>query len=163
MKPSKKPDPKPLDWSRVTDDELLKMRICDLPISMDETDLVDWIHEIYAELTAKGIDFHPEVYLGDEWFSPDGDPVVSIPFYLAQPRLIDLEKRRVLEAEGEDREQFANRVTDTAGERQSDNQGDERDQYLQDSGGITPERGHSPNYQDDDIDPVHGPTPHDTK
>ncbi|PCI32428.1 MAG: hypothetical protein COB53_12560 [Elusimicrobia bacterium] len=106
MKRSPKPNPKPLDWSRVTDDELLKKRICDLPISLDGTQLVDWIHEVYAELSAKGIDFHPEVYLGDEWFSPEGDPVVSIPFYLAQPRLIDLEKRRVLEAEGEDREQF---------------------------------------------------------
>ena len=106
MKRSRKPDPKPLDWSRVTDDELLKMRICDLPISLDETELVDWIHEVYNELSAKGIDFHPEVYLGDEWFSPEGDPVVSIPFYLAQPRLIELEKRHVLEAEGEKRKKF---------------------------------------------------------
>lgn len=106
MKRSGKANPRPLDWNRVSDEELLKTRICDLPLSLKGTELVEWIQTVYSELDEKGIDFHPEVYLGDEWFSPEGDPVVSIPFYLAQPRLIELEKRRVLEAEGEERGQF---------------------------------------------------------
>jgi hypothetical protein len=97
---------KEIDWKRITDDQLLKTRICELPISITGTPLEGWIAQVHAELDAKGITFHPPVYLGDEWFSPEGDPVVSIPFYLAHPRLIDLEKRRVLEAEGETKEQF---------------------------------------------------------
>jgi len=97
----KKPDPQPIDWDKISDDELLSTRICDLPIAIAGTVLEDRINAVYGELSEKGIEFHPEVYLGDEWFSPEGDPIVSIPYYLAHPRLIKLEKARVLEAEGE--------------------------------------------------------------
>lgn len=77
------------------------MRICDLPIRIEGTVLEERIRAVYQELDSKGIRFYPEVYLGDEWFSPEGDPLVSIPYYLAHPRLIRLEKSKVLEAEGE--------------------------------------------------------------
>ena len=85
----------------MTDEELLKSRMCDLPIKIEGTPLEDRINTVYEELNAKGITFRPEIYLGDEWFSPEGDPVISIPYYLAHPRLIKLEKSRVLEAEGD--------------------------------------------------------------
>lgn len=101
----RKPEPRPLDWDTISDDELLRMRICDLPLTIDDF-LLERIQAVYGELDAKGIAFHPECYLGDEWFSPEGDPVISVPYYLAHPRLVRLEKSWALEAEGESREWF---------------------------------------------------------
>jgi hypothetical protein len=40
------------------------------------------------------------VGLSDEWFCPDGVPGIAIPFYLAHPRLVQLEESQMLEAEG---------------------------------------------------------------
>ncbi len=99
----RRPDPRPIAWDKISDEELLAKRICDLPIAIEGSVLDERIRTVFRNLAAKGIAFHPPVYLGDEWFSPEGDPVISIPFYLAHPRLIRLEKSRVLEAEGETR------------------------------------------------------------
>lgn len=102
----RKPDPRPIDWEKVTDEELLAKRICDLPVSIEGAWFEELIHQVYDELDAKGIGFHPPVYLGDEWFTPEDDPVISVPFYLAHSRLIRLQRARVLEAEGENRRWF---------------------------------------------------------
>ena len=46
------------------------------------------MHQLYRELELKGIKkFRPVCYLTDEWGCPDGEPVIGIPFYLADPRL----------------------------------------------------------------------------
>jgi hypothetical protein len=84
----------------LTDEELLDMRICDLDLTIQRTQLADRIEELYAELAARGIRFRPHCWLSDEWFSPDGVPGIAIPFYLAHPKLIRLERRQMLEAEG---------------------------------------------------------------
>ena len=44
--------------------------------------------------------FWPHFWLSDEWFSPEGVPGVAVPFYLAHPRLMRLERSRMLEVEG---------------------------------------------------------------
>ena len=41
------------------------------------------------------------MYLADEWLTPEGEVAIGIPFYLAHPVLIRLERRMMLEAEGE--------------------------------------------------------------
>ena len=56
---------------------------------------------LYRELQRSGLRFRPHVWLSDEWFSPEGVPGLAVPFYLAHPRLLRLEKRQILEAEGE--------------------------------------------------------------
>ena len=53
-----------------------------------------------TELEARGLPVRPDCYLGDEWFSPEGSPVIAIPFYLAHPRLKQLELHQMLEVEG---------------------------------------------------------------
>jgi len=58
------------------------------------------VEELYAELDARGLRVRPPCYLGDEWFSPDGVPAVAIPFYLAHPRLKQLELHQMMEVEG---------------------------------------------------------------
>src|SRR5438105_1292144 len=36
--------------------------------------------------------FHPPCYLSDEWACPDREPIIGIPFYLADPKLTALEQ-----------------------------------------------------------------------
>jgi hypothetical protein len=91
------------DLSALGDDELLKLRFCDLGVGIKGTWLEECVHQLYAELEAKGIAFRPQCYLADEWLTPDNEPVVGIAFYLAHPRLQDLERRMMHEVEGGDK------------------------------------------------------------
>ena len=50
--------------------------------------------------TCAALPLHPACYLGDEWFSPIPTPAVAIPFYLAHPRLEQLELHQMLDVEG---------------------------------------------------------------
>ena len=87
-------------WTRLDDERLLDLRFCDLRLSMAGTPLEGSVRRLYAELAAKGIRFRPHVWLAEEWFSPDGVPGIAIPFYLAHPRLMRLERRFMHEVEG---------------------------------------------------------------
>ena len=91
---------KPEDLSPLSDEELLQIQIRKLYLTIKETKLEKSIQQLYTELDDKGITFHPPCYLTDEWFSPDGIPVIGIPFYLAHSRLIKLERKMMLEVEG---------------------------------------------------------------
>src|SRR5688572_3370037 len=87
-------------WVNYRDEELLALRICDLGVRIDGSDLEPLIAQLHGELAARGIRLRPECYLGDEWFTPTGRSMIAIPFYLAHPRLKALEMRQVLEVEG---------------------------------------------------------------
>jgi hypothetical protein len=89
-----------LPWTRLPDEELLQMRLCDLRLSIDRSSLKPHIRRLYAELERRGIQFRPHVWLGEEWFSPDGVPGIAVPFYLAHPRLEQLERRIMRKIEG---------------------------------------------------------------
>src|SRR5689334_7197058 len=90
----------PAEWATRPDEDILDLRMCDLPIAIEGSWLEPRIEELYAELAARGLTFKPHFWLSAEWFSPDGVPGVAIPFYLAHPRLIKLEKAEMLEVEG---------------------------------------------------------------
>ena len=52
-----------------------------------------FVQQLYRELDRKGLKkFRPGCYLTDEWGCPSGEPVIGIPFYLADPKLARLEK-----------------------------------------------------------------------
>ena len=87
-------------WENLTDEELLNWRICDLKLKIEGTDLEVRIAELKQELLDKGLVFQPSCFLGDEWFCPDEVPIIAIPFYLANARLKQLEKKMILEVEG---------------------------------------------------------------
>jgi hypothetical protein len=87
-------------WADLPDEELLQWRICDLGLHIEGTVLEERIERLYEELELRGIRFRPHCWLSDEWFSPDGNPGIAIPFYLAHPRLARLERRQMLEVEG---------------------------------------------------------------
>ncbi|MBF0510909.1 MAG: hypothetical protein HQL13_01130 [Candidatus Omnitrophica bacterium] len=93
--------PNHIDLETISEEELLKTSIKDLPLVLEGTWLESCVKELYAQIDAKGLVFHPECYLADEWLTPEGEVAIGIPFYLAHPALIRLERRMMLEAEGE--------------------------------------------------------------
>ncbi len=70
-------------WAAFKDDELLALRLCDLNLRIEGSELDPRVQQLQAELAARGVTLRPDCYLGDEWFSPEGVPAIAIPFYLA--------------------------------------------------------------------------------
>lgn len=93
-----------VDLENIREEDLLATRICDLPLKIEGTWLAECIAQLYKELEDKGIVFKPECYLADEWLTPEGETCVGIPFYLAHPVLTRLEKKIMIEAEGDTKE-----------------------------------------------------------
>ena len=89
---------------RLSDEQLLEVRLCDLDLAIEGSALEPVVEQLWAELEARGISHRPHVWLSDDWFSPDGVPGFALPFYLAHPRLLSLERRRCVWVEGASRE-----------------------------------------------------------
>lgn len=112
-----------MDYKRVNIDELktlddtsvLKLRFKDLSLNIEGTEIEDYVKQLYFELEAKGLKFRPDVFLGDEWFSPEGMNAISVPFYLVNDRLKLLEKNMMLEVEGENHDWFMKLLRHEAG------------------------------------------------
>jgi len=94
------------EWAALPDEQLLDVRMCDLGLAIEGTELEQRIAVVNAELEARGVRFRPYYWLSDEWFTPDGVPGIAIPFYLAHPRLAKLELAQMLEVEGGDPDSF---------------------------------------------------------
>jgi Putative zinc-binding metallo-peptidase len=103
MMPARRSRPRTLAWEKLSDEQLLSLRFCDLKLTIQGTELEDAIERLYRELSMRGIRFRPHCWLAQEWFSPDGVPGIAIPFYLANKRLIGLERRFMREVEGGNR------------------------------------------------------------
>ena len=84
----------------VGDDTLLAARLCDLPIKLEGTLMERRVHRLHRELQARNLAALPHAWLSEEFFSPDGVLGFAIPFYLAHPRLMRLERNQMLEVEG---------------------------------------------------------------
>src|SRR5262245_39189556 len=84
----------------MTDLQLLDIRLCDLPVRIRGTPLEQRVEKLYRELEGRSLAFKPHVWLAEEWFTPDGVGGFAIPFYLAHPRLVKLERAQMLEVEG---------------------------------------------------------------
>ena len=87
-------------WASLPDRELLKLRIKDLKLSLNGTWLEDCVADLHEELKRRDIRVRPHAWLSDEWFSSVETPGIAIPFYLAHPRLIRLERKKILDVEG---------------------------------------------------------------
>src|ERR1051326_3790817 len=90
-----------VNWVNLSDDQLLEKKISQLGLKLEGTDLQPLIGRLYDELSRRGLVFHPPCHLGDEWFVPVGIPAIFVPFFLAHERLRKLERRMMLEVEGE--------------------------------------------------------------
>ena len=104
-----------IQWSRIKDEDLLQLRICDLPIKIEGTPLKRRIRQLHNELDTWRIRFKPHVWLSDEFFTPDQVPGFAVPFYLAHPRLTKLERKQMLQVEGGTEEDFMRIVRHEAG------------------------------------------------
>jgi hypothetical protein len=89
-----------IDLATIPEAELLALRLSELPVRIEGTWLEARIAQLCEELAARNIAFKPRCYLADEWLTPEGEPVIGIPFYLAHPRLMKLERAQMLEVEG---------------------------------------------------------------
>jgi hypothetical protein len=87
-------------WANWSDEQLLELRFKDLKLSMRGTWLADCVRELNRELADRGIPVQPHYWLSSEWFSPSDTPGIAIPFYLAHPRLMRLERKMIIEVEG---------------------------------------------------------------
>ena len=92
------------NWPDLSDDELLNLRLADLPLTLAGTVVETRIDQLKSELAALGLNFPLHFYLSDEWFTPDGQASMAVPFYLAHPRLERLEKAQMLAVEGGEHE-----------------------------------------------------------
>jgi hypothetical protein len=73
--------------------EFLSRPIRDLGLKLEGSPVERFVEQLYRELEAKGlVKFRPACYLTDEWGCPSGEPVIGIPFYLANAALAQLEK-----------------------------------------------------------------------
>jgi len=97
------PRAKQPSWAALPDDELLLLRFCDLDLRLEGLWIEDCLARLGHELGRRGMRFRPHAWLSAEWFTPVGVPGIAIPFYLAHPRLLRLERRLMLEAEGSSR------------------------------------------------------------
>ncbi|HXB98726.1 MAG TPA: hypothetical protein VNZ54_11780 [bacterium] len=84
----------------LTEEQLLELRLCDLDLSFAGSGVETSVGQLYRDLDAKGLRLRPPCYIGDEWFTPDGVAAIAVPFYLFHPRLLQLEKKMMLSAEG---------------------------------------------------------------
>jgi hypothetical protein len=72
---------------------LLGKRISELGLKLEGSPMERYVGELCRELEAKGLKrFRPRVYLTDEWGCPSEEPIIGIPFYLADAKLAQLEK-----------------------------------------------------------------------
>jgi hypothetical protein len=92
--------PGPPDLATASDEELLACRLCDLPLGLSDGVMARRIARLQRELAARGIVARPHVWLSEEFFTPDKVFGFAVPFYLAHPRLMRLERSQMLECEG---------------------------------------------------------------
>src|SRR4029079_5243786 len=77
----------PPPWVALKDEELLAVRICDLSVRIEGSELEPRLPQFHEDLALRRRALRPDCYLGDELFSPEGACAIAIPFYLAPPRL----------------------------------------------------------------------------
>ena len=79
------------------------MRLCDLKVRIEGSPMASRIRQVLGELEDRGLRFRPHFWISSEWFTPQGVRGCAIPFFLLHPRLIRLERKQMLVADGADR------------------------------------------------------------
>lgn len=93
-------------WETLGDKDLLGVRLRDLRVHITGSWIEESLADLYEELARRDIRFRPHAWLSYDWFVPDGIPGIAIPFYLAHPRLMKLERKMMLEVEGGTRQEM---------------------------------------------------------
>ncbi|MCA8980323.1 MAG: hypothetical protein KDC14_09875 [Planctomycetes bacterium] len=88
------------DWVELPDQQLLDRTIASLGLTLEGSMVEPLLGRLDEELARRGLRFRPYTWLSTDWFTPDDATGFAIPFYLAHPRLVSLERRQMLEVEG---------------------------------------------------------------
>jgi hypothetical protein len=71
---------------------ILGKKVSELGLKLEGSPVERYVRQLYAELQRRGLrKFRPVCYLTDEWGCPDQQPVLGIPFYLADSKLQQIE------------------------------------------------------------------------
>jgi hypothetical protein len=89
-----------IDLQHASDEALLAMRLCDLPVQLGNSLMSRRVARLQRELAARNIVARPHVWLSEEFFTPDRVLGFAVPFYLVHPRLMRLERSQMFECEG---------------------------------------------------------------
>src|SRR5215813_8445422 len=92
--------PRRFAWASWSDERLLQLRLKDLKVTVDGTWLERCLHTVHDELGQRGLPIRPHAWISDEWFSAESSPGIAVPFYLAHPRLMRLERKMMADVEG---------------------------------------------------------------
>jgi hypothetical protein len=92
--------PRKISLARIPEDRLLQLRLKDLKVGIAGTWVERCLDELHEELEERGLKIRPHVWLSNEWFSPTTSPGIAIPFYLVHPRLVRLERKKIIDVEG---------------------------------------------------------------
>jgi hypothetical protein len=87
-------------WEKLTDAELLDVRLRDLGVRIEGTWIEECLDDLYEDLERRRLLFRPHAWLSTDWFVPGDTPGIAIPFFLAHPRLMKLERKHMLDVEG---------------------------------------------------------------
>jgi hypothetical protein len=87
-------------WESLPDEELLALRLKDLKVTVEGTWLEDCLGNLHDELAERGFRIRPHAWISNEWFSPEDTPGIAIPFYLAHQRLMQIERKMIIDVEG---------------------------------------------------------------
>jgi len=90
----------------LSEKELLNTRICDLSLHLSDVAFAAELNQLQNELSQRELIFSPNIWLADDWFSPDGTPGFAIPFYLCHKKLIRLQRKYVGLVEGTNAKEF---------------------------------------------------------
>ena len=88
------------EWETLPDSELLEISLRDLGVRLEGTWIEESLHLLHEDLARRGLSFRPHAWLSTDWFVPDNVPGMAVPFYLAHPRLMKLERKQMLDVEG---------------------------------------------------------------
>ncbi len=92
--------PEARNWARLPDAELLQLRFRDLGLKLAGTPLARRAEPRAWRAASGAASPSGRMWLSEEWFSPDGVPGIAVPFYLAHPRLAQLERHMMRQVEG---------------------------------------------------------------
>lgn len=92
--------PRKYRWESLDDARLKTLKLSSLRLHLRDSLVWPEVKRLYVDLERRGLCFRPHCWLSSEWFSPDGVPGIAIPFFVAHPRLRQLERRIMGEVEG---------------------------------------------------------------
>src|SRR6266513_1110034 len=73
--------------------DLLPVPIKKLGLKLEGSPIEHYVEQLFKELDAKGLKhFRPAFYLTNEWGCPSEEPIIGVPFYLADRRLGEIEQ-----------------------------------------------------------------------